>query len=270
MDIKDYDIKTFLSAFNDALKDTFKGDTLIDEGMRYAILDSGKRIRPLCVYLGARAVGGGVSCCEVLALALAIECIHNYSLIHDDLPQMDNDDYRRGKLTVHKQFGEANAILIGDQLLSKAMLLLSEGGVAYGEKFSRGAKEISQASMDMVYGQQLDLGGCDGESAYLDMYSKKTGALIVGAMCAGAVCAGASDDMLKRVGEYARHIGLAFQLADDLLDLGEDNSIISIIGEKRTREMLLEKTNLAKRCAEALSDSQALIDFADRLFKREQ
>ncbi len=269
MNIKDYDSKTFLSAFDKALKDTFKGDTLIDEGMRYAILDGGKRIRPLCVYLGARAVGGDVSCCEVLALALAIECIHNYSLVHDDLPPMDNDDYRRGKLTVHKQFGEANAILIGDQLLSKAMLLLSEGGVAYGEKFSRGAKEISQASMDMVYGQQLDLGGCDSESAYLDMYSKKTGALIVGAMRAGAACAGASGDALKLVGEYAQHIGLAFQLADDLLDIGEDNSIINIIGEERTREMLQEETNLAKRCADAFCDSQLFIGFADRLFRRE-
>lgn len=109
MKISTIDKNEFLFAFEQSLKDAIGyDDNVIDEGMRYAALDGGKRVRPLCVYYGARSTGKDAEVDEVVSLAVAVELIHNYSLVHDDLPAMDNDDYRRGKLSVHKKFGHAN------------------------------------------------------------------------------------------------------------------------------------------------------------------
>ncbi|UKI21643.1 MAG: polyprenyl synthetase family protein [Christensenella sp.] len=164
----------FLAMVEQSLKNAIGyGNFIIDEGMRYATLDGGKRVRPLCVYYGARATGRDAEVDEIVCIAVAIELIHNYSLVHDDLPAMDNDDYRRGKLSVHKKFGHANGILIGDQLLTLASCVLLDGARAYGSQFARAAQEITVAAKRMVQGQAIDLCGCQSEEDYLDMYSQK-------------------------------------------------------------------------------------------------
>lgn len=229
------------------------------EGMRYASLDGGKRIRPLCVYFGALSVGGNAEIDDILPLTATVELVHNYSLVHDDMPEMDNDDMRRGKPSVHKRFGCATALLVGDGLLTLAMdqALKSKNEAAY---------EIAKAAMDMVYGQSAELAGCRFMEQWLDMYDKKTAALIRGAFRAGAVCAGADADKLDIVTEFSTCIGLAFQLADDLLD--DDVSIVGVIGKDKAQSLLDDYTEQAILLAGQLERSQALISFAHELWHR--
>ena len=132
-------------------------ENILANGYIYATKDGGKRIRPICVYLGALSTGADVSAKwqGLVDLATMVELIHSYSLVHDDLPAMDNDDYRRGKLSTHKKYGEANGILIGDGLLTKAM----EIGLntAYGNEYVKSASAIAKGAMNMVTGQAIDL-----------------------------------------------------------------------------------------------------------------
>lgn len=228
MNLADLDRNKFIVLFECALEDLLDGgDDIIREGMRYAVSGGGKRVRPLCVCLGAKAVGANCSADEIIRLALSIELIHNYSLVHDDLPAMDNDDYRRGKLSVHKKFGHANGILIGDALLSLATSVLLKGAREYGKDFARAASELSSVAEDMVLGQVKDLQGCKDESEYLKMYSQKTAALIRGAFVAGAIVGGGSEKQIAQIREFAENIGVAFQLADDILD---NDGVVSILG----------------------------------------
>lgn len=271
MKISTIDKNEFLFMFEQSLKDAIGyGDSVIDEGMRYAALDGGKRVRPLCVYLGARSTTNDAEVDEVIALAVAVELIHNYSLVHDDLPAMDNDDYRRGKLSVHKKFGHANGILIGDQLLTLASCVLLDGARAFGSHFARAAQEIITAAKRMVIGQADDMQGCDSTDDFLDMYSQKTAALICGAFGAGAICAGADFDEIEMIGEYAMSVGIAFQLADDLLDEGESGSIVSVLGADKTRALLESETQKAKELASAFANAKELCDFADLLCNRQK
>ena len=271
MKISTIDKTQFLSMFEQSLKNAIGyGDSVIDEGMRYATLDGGKRVRPLCVYYGARSTGKDAEVDEVICLAVAIELIHNYSLVHDDLPAMDNDDYRRGKLSVHKKFGHANGILIGDQLLTLASCVLLDGAREFGSHFARAGQEITSASKRMVFGQANDLQGCETADDFLEMYSQKTAALIVGAFCAGAICAGADFEQIEKIGEYATNIGIAFQLADDILDKGEEESIVSVLGEDETRALLGAKTQRAKEICAGFCGAKELSDFADALCNRQK
>lgn len=270
-------IADFLTAFEKHLSDTIDtvcGASPLAEGMRYAVLDGGKRIRPICVYLGASAATDGEVEADlsdqVFALASAVELIHAYSLVHDDLPAMDNDDMRRGKFSVHKQFGEANGILIGDALLSLAMRLLTDGCIKYGNRFAKAAACIAKAAADMADGQAYDLSGRKTESEFLSMYALKTGAMIKGAFAAGALCGGADENTLDAVESYAEHLGLAFQLADDLLDVGEDNSIVAVSGEQRVRKMLERETEQSQIAAERLNNCEVLKEFALKLCNREK
>ena len=261
----------FLFMVEQSLKNAIgEGNSVIDEGMRYATLDGGKRVRPLCVYYGARSTGKDAEVDEAACLAVAIELIHNYSLVHDDLPAMDNDDYRRGKLSVHKKFGHANGILIGDQLLTLAACVLLDGARVFGAHFARAAQEITIAAKRMVLGQANDLRGCENANDFLDMYSQKTAALIVGAFCAGAICADADFEQIEKIGEYAMNIGVAFQLADDLLDEGEEGSIVSVLGADETRALRDAKTQRAKDTISAFSGAKELSDFADALCNRQK
>lgn len=261
----------FLAMVEQSLKNAIGyGNFIIDEGMRYATLDGGKRVRPLCVYYGARATGRDAEVDEVVCLAVAIELIHNYSLVHDDLPAMDNDDYRRGKLSVHKKFGHANGILIGDQLLTLASCVLLDGARAYGSHFARAAQEITAAAKRMVQGQAIDLCGCQSEEDYLDMYSQKTAALIAGAFTAGAICAEADYEQVEKIDEYAENIGIAFQLADDLLDEGNENSVVTLIGEEAAKDLLLQKTEKACAIAREYFVGEELSAFAKALAVREK
>lgn len=243
----------------------------LSDGLYYAVADGGKRIRPTAVYLGALSAGREFTSDEkekLVRIACAIELIHSYSLVHDDLPAMDNDDYRRGKLSVHKKFGQANGILIGDQLLTMASVMLMDGASEYGSTFAKSAQIILSGAKSMVEGQAKDLGGCSTQEEYVEMYSQKTAALIKGAFVAGAICTGADEEQIALAEEYGEHIGVAFQLADDVLDDGEEGSISSLIGKDKTIEMLKERTKLAKRLCNRFSNGEELDEFATMLCTR--
>jgi len=197
------------------------------EAMRYSLLAGGKRLRPVLALAACEAVGGALD--AALSLACAIEMIHTYSLVHDDLPCMDDDDLRRGRPTNHKVFGEAIATLAGDGLLTDAFKVLA--AAATSSRSSRAAQalletiaELADAagSAGMVGGQVIDLLG-EGQTLALDelehLHSKKTGALFVAAVCGGARLGGANAAQLASMREYAQALGLAFQVIDDLLDV---------------------------------------------------
>ena len=195
----------------------------IYQAMSYSVMAGGKRLRPILTLATAESLGAPVE--EVINLACAVELIHTYSLIHDDLPAMDDSDLRRGKPTCHRAFGEAIAILAGDALLTMAFELVAEYGINSGN--CREALEIAcrlsrAAGVEgMIGGQVLDLLG-EGKNISLleleQMYRRKTGALIEAAVISGALAATSSPDQLSALTGYASRLGLAFQIVDDLLD----------------------------------------------------
>ena len=190
--------------------------------MRYSLLSGGKRIRPILLLefyslFGGRAEGA-------LNFAAAIEMIHTYSLIHDDLPCMDNDDMRRGKPSCHKAFGYDTALLAGDALLTHAFFAAANAADIPPERVSRAISVLAQKAgiYGMVGGQVMDLdfekNGANGEELTA-MYIKKTSCLLEAAAMCGAVLAGADEETVKKAEEYAENLGLAFQITDDILDL---------------------------------------------------
>ena len=201
----------------------------IHRAMRYSLFAGGKRIRPILCIEAARATADG--CDGVISAACALELIHTYSLIHDDLPAMDNDDYRRGKLTNHKVFGEAIAVLAGDALLTLAFQVLAELD-APGDRKTRLIAELSVASGTvggMIGGQVADL---EGEGKPPDaqlletIHRAKTGALLRASLRMGAIYAGASDAQYSALSCYGEHVGLAFQIVDDILDVEEPSEAL--------------------------------------------
>ncbi len=197
------------------------------EAMRYSLFVGGKRVRPILCLAAARAVTGDTSLDrEVMPVACAMECIHTYSLIHDDLPAMDNDDLRRGKPTNHKVFGEAEAILAGDGLLSFAFELLGDpdnSTLPAGARL-RICHTIARAAgpLGMVGGQSLDMANEGKDIPYellRTIHRSKTGALITAAVEAGGIAAGADSTQLDALVTYGNAIGLAFQIVDDLLNV---------------------------------------------------
>ena len=198
--------------------------TALLEAMRYACLGGGKRIRPVLVYASVLAVGGELAAAD--NAAAAIELIHSYSLVHDDLPAMDDDDLRRGKPTVHKAFDEATAILVGDALQSLAFQILSTEAAGQGaSKRLAMVQLLSQAAgaTGMVGGQSLDfeaVGVALSIEQLEQMHSLKTGALIRCAVLLGGMsCESTSDSQMNALAAYADNIGLAFQVQDDILDV---------------------------------------------------
>ena len=192
----------------------------LHESMRYSVFAGGKRIRPILAILACRAAGGAEA--AAMPAACAIECIHTYSLIHDDLPAMDDDDLRRGKPSNHKAFDEATAILAGDALLPLAFELIT-GKMTDAASASRVTHEVATAAgwAGMVGGQMADLlaeGAAPSEEALQFVHQRKTGALIRAAVRCGAIAAGATPEQLAALTTYARNVGLAFQIADDILD----------------------------------------------------
>ncbi|MEG2687914.1 MAG: polyprenyl synthetase family protein [Clostridia bacterium] len=245
----------------------------LSDAMLYSVEGGGKRLRPTAVFLGASVCFAendfDVETFEnILTLAEAIELIHSYSLVHDDLPSMDNDDYRRGKLAVHKKFGESTAILTGDRLLSYAMemlLLVSSKNI----NFASAAKHIAFSASQMVDGQYYDLSGMKTAQEYLNMYKKKTSALFVGSFKAGAAIGGATECQLEEIESFANHLGLAFQIADDLLD-NDPKSILAVISEVDARKMVVDETNHALEAAKSFAKSGMLVDFANMLLSRKK
>jgi geranylgeranyl diphosphate synthase type II len=199
----------------------------IHRAMRYSLFAGGKRIRPILCVEAAHAVSGAAD--GVVSAACSLELIHTYSLIHDDLPALDNDDYRRGKLTNHKVFGEAMAILAGDALLTLAFQVLAELPVAADRK-ARLMAELATASGTvggMIGGQVADLEG-EGQPPNAQLletiHRAKTGALLRASLRLGAIHAGADEEQYAALSQYGEHIGLAFQIVDDLLDVEETSA----------------------------------------------
>jgi geranylgeranyl diphosphate synthase type II len=197
------------------------------EAMRYSLMAGGKRLRPVLALAACEAVGGTLD--RAMGIACAIEMIHTYSLVHDDLPCMDDDDLRRGRATNHKVYGEAIATLAGDGLLTDAFKVLARSAASTQRALPAQAvldtvAELADAagSAGMVGGQVIDLLG-EGRPIDLSelehLHSKKTGALFVAAACGGARLGGATAGQLASMREYARALGLAFQVIDDLLDV---------------------------------------------------
>ena len=195
------------------------GRSRLGQAMRYSLLGGGKRLRPIVALAAGEAAGATAR--AVLPFACAIEMIHTYSLVHDDLPAMDDDDLRRGRPTCHKVYGEGLAILVGDALLTEAFgLMASARGAA---RALEAVSEVARAAgvAGMVGGQALDL-AAEGTRATLAtlraIHARKTGALFRIAARTGGLVAGAAPAVLRRLTDYGEHLGLAFQIADDILD----------------------------------------------------
>jgi geranylgeranyl diphosphate synthase, type II len=204
----------------------------IFQAMRYSVFAGGKRVRPILAIAAAEALGGTAT--DVLPLACALECIHTYSLIHDDLPALDDDDYRRGRLTNHKVFGEANAILAGDALLTFAFELIGDARhwpQFVPERVVQVMHEVAYAigTFGMIGGQVVDL-QMEGQDIDLPalqyIHAHKTGALIRTSVRSGGILGGGSPAAVEALTHYGTHIGLAFQIMDDILDVRGDEQLM--------------------------------------------
>jgi geranylgeranyl diphosphate synthase type II len=249
----------------------------LHNSMRYSVFAGGKRVRPILLLAACEAVGGDIS--RAMPAACAMEMIHTYSLIHDDLPAMDDDDFRRGNPTNHKVFGEAVAILAGDALLTEAFVLMSRlewGTRVAPERVLAVIHEIARAagSYGMVGGQVVDMeseGEKEIDLATLQyIHTHKTGALIRASVKAGALLGGADDAGVAAVTRYGEAVGLAFQIADDILDvegtteeLGKDAGSDEARG-KATYPALVGLADAKRRAAELVEIAlEALVPFGD-------
>jgi geranylgeranyl diphosphate synthase, type II len=215
--------KRLVEAKLESLVESQAGVPIIYDAMKYSLLAGGKRLRPIMAIMACELFDGDMN--EVMTYACSIEMIHTYSLIHDDLPAMDNDDYRRGKLTNHKVFGEGFAILAGDALLNKAFEIIHQALIENPRLENiKAAAYISKASgaQGMIGGQCIDL-YYENKGIDLDilnaMHDKKTGAMIRAPLVAGALISGAADEDVQRIEKFGQLIGLAFQISDDILDV---------------------------------------------------
>ena len=248
-------------------------ERILNESMEYSLMAGGKRIRPILVLAAYKLFEENIKVC--MPYSVAIEMVHNFSLIHDDLPGIDNDDFRHGKPTNHKKFNEATAILAGDGLLNQAYMVISEDLLSQKEdaeitKRTKIFNEFSKAVDRMIAGEYIDteFEGKEISSEYLEYTDKnKTGALIRLPVRMGAILAGAEEQDLNKLSEYAEKIGLAFQVKDDILSAEGDEKItgkpvgndekrkkctyVSKYGLKRAKEILAEITQDAVKIAES-------------------
>lgn len=258
------------------------------EPMCYSLMAGGKRVRPILCFEFARANGGDIK--KALPFAMAVELIHTYSLIHDDLPCMDNDDYRRGRLSCHKAFGEANALLAGDALLTLAFEVIATAPQKYGTDASAclkaGAVLSKLAGRDgMVGGQVLDLKNENKPIDYDTLkltHLLKTSALIKAACVMGAYAAKADENEEKRALLYGESLGLAFQNIDDILDVEGDfkslgkktgmdeNKVtfVSLLSLEKAKELAEKTTNEALQQLEGLNDNYFLKELTKSLLNR--
>jgi geranylgeranyl diphosphate synthase, type II len=262
----------------------------IHRAMRYSLFAGGKRIRPILAIASARAISDG-SGNGVEHAAAALELVHTYSLIHDDLPALDNDDLRRGRPTCHKVFGEAMAILAGDALLTLAFEVLSRIKEVAAERKIRLVEELSRAAGTvggMIGGQVNDLEGERKTPTALlleSIHRAKTGALLRASVRIGGIYAEASDTELAALSRYGEHVGLAFQIVDDLLDVEEPSQALgktagkdeaqqkitfpAVYGLERSREMAEEERLQAHVALRAFGDrAERLRQIADFIVRR--
>lgn len=278
----------YLDEINSALKEYLPtADDVVSQAMRYSVENGGKRIRPALLLEFCRVCGGDYK--KAVPFACALEMIHTYSLIHDDLPCMDNDDFRRGKPSCHIAFGEEYALLAGDALLTLAFETAMKSNLS-AEITVKAAKELAKAAgvMGMVGGQVLDLqneGKKVGVSDLQKTDELKTGELIRAACVLGCVCAGADDKKIAAAEKYAHDIGIAFQIVDDILDVTSDeetlgkpigsdeenqkSTYVSLLGIEKSRKTAEELTLNAQKALEAFDgDVSSLKDFAEKLKNR--
>ncbi|HYA03475.1 MAG TPA: farnesyl diphosphate synthase [Syntrophobacteria bacterium] len=233
----EFDLKSYLESRRLMVEEALRTSLPVEEGpdarvvdaMRYSLFAGGKRLRPILCLAAAEAVGGPPQ--AAMPVACALEMIHTYSLIHDDLPAMDDDDLRRGIPTNHKVFGEAMAILAGDGLLTEAFTLLSAWGGLPAERLLQLIGVIGTAAghRGMVGGQVVDMlwqGQAADISVVRYMHGKKTAALIAASTQAGALAGGGSREQAECLGRFGRAVGLAFQIVDDLLDIKGDPALL--------------------------------------------
>lgn len=239
------------------LNNTTTIDENIFKAMEYSLFAGGKRLRPVMLMAAADAVSGNGE--KFLPVACAVEMIHTYSLIHDDLPAMDNDDYRRGKLTNHKVFGEATAILAGDALLTHAFDVMTRQESEPATLIAV-IREISQAAgiAGMIGGQSIDLQS-EGKKLNLKdlrrMHLGKTGALFRATIRSGALLAGATAEQLQDLTQYAENFGLAFQITDDILDVtGDEKTLGKPVGSDKRNKKSTYVTLMAPEEARILAE----------------
>lgn len=277
----DFDLKQYLEArrlmveeaLEVALPQQDGPETRVVEAMRYSLFAGGKRLRPILCLAASEAVGGDLK--AAMPAGCALEMIHTYSLIHDDLPAMDDDDLRRGKPTNHKVFGEAIAILAGDGLLTEAFVLLSDYNSLLPERAVQVIGVIAEAASyrGMVGGQVVDILS-QNKRADLEtvqqMHSRKTAALIAAATESGALTGKGSEAQVAALARYGRAIGLAFQIADDILDIEGDTELLgkttgadeargkvtypAAVGLERSRQAANEMVNDALAALEGFDD----------------
>ncbi|MCL2754136.1 MAG: polyprenyl synthetase family protein [Oscillospiraceae bacterium] len=261
------------------LESALAGEFRVEQAMRYSTLGGGKRIRGILTLEFCRVFGGKIE--SAVPVAAALEMVQAFSLVHDDLPCMDDDDERRGKPSCHKQFDEATALLAGGALFANA--LNSVAATAFVPDSIKAKHTVaiistlSSAVMEMIRGQQLDIQFEASEKKLteddiINMYNRKTGALISAACVCGAICAGASDKNLHKARGYGVALGLAFQLADDLLDFAKEKpgkkTYATEFGEKRTKEKAWEYTESAVKIAGSISDGAFLKELVIMLCER--
>ena len=255
------------------------------EAMEYSLLAGGKRLRPIFAFEFCRMCGGDWK--QAAPFAAAVEMIHTYSLIHDDLPCMDNDDYRRGRLTNHKVYGEAMAVLAGDALLTDAFCVAATAQLPKPQDMAFAISVLSECagSLGMVGGQVLDILSEErecSEEEVLAIQSRKTGALINAACVLGAIAGDASEEQLDAAATFAGALGLAFQIRDDMLDVigtqeemgkgvGTDaskNTFVRIYGLEKCEELVQSYTDIAIKALEAFEDRVYMVELAKKLTDR--
>lgn len=263
---------------------------IIYEAMRYSLFAGGKRLRPVLMLSFCEMCGGDTD--EVIPFACAMEMIHTYSLIHDDLPAMDDDDLRRGRPTSHIKFGEATAILAGDALLNRAFEVASS---YEGKNTARAIKAInilstSSGTEGMIGGQIVDMES-EGKEITLDelkyLHLNKTGAIIRSACAIGALMGGGSEEEIKAADEFAKALGVAFQIQDDILDvtgneetlgkpIGSDekehkNTYVTLVGLEKAKELSREYSEKAKAALNIFGDRAGFVrELTDYLVGREK
>ena len=263
----------------------------IMESMNYSLSAGGKRLRPILTMEACKVVGGNVE--DAIPFAMAIEMIHTYSLIHDDLPALDNDDLRRGKKTNHIVYGEDMAILAGDALLNYAFEVMLSNSIdkENPNKYLKSINEIAKTSgiYGMIGGQVVDIQSENKQISkeMLDyIHNNKTAAIIIGCMRAGAIIGDATQEQLEKITKYAKNIGLSFQIVDDILDIVGDESKLgkkvgsdienhkstypSLIGLDESKNIAYELIQEAKESINSINkETKFLSDLADYIIDRE-
>ncbi len=258
---------------------------LIFEAANYSLLAGGKRLRPIFTLDFCKMCGGDPK--DALPLAAATEMIHTYSLIHDDLPCMDNDDYRRGRLTNHKVYGEGMAVLAGDALLTDAFAVATRANLKDRKQLANAIGILSECagSLGMIGGQVLDILSEErkcSEQEVLDIQSRKTGALIRCACALGVIAGNGSEEQLQSAVSFAALLGLAFQIRDDILDVigdaaelgkatGADtgkNTFVRLYGVNKCEELVKQYTQEALDCLDGFSDTEYMRQLAISLTER--